>query len=346
VGKIAIDMNGQLWSQYLTAAIWTLAQINGRTDQVQERTALEKLYTCICAVFAFLIMSVFVSSITATMTQLLRIMDDEACCLRGLNMYLQRHSVSWNTAYFARKHVKRLYQTKRMQDDEPLALQLLPKQLYTELVFEARSPHLMKHPLFRYVAGMSYCMRSACSHGVKPRPARAMEVLFEKGGECEHMIFVERGALIYSTGEHLKQQMANCADSLFQNPSLTLGKVTFKQGHVTFLDHVDGEEVITGMWLSEAALWLHYTHRGALVATSDCQLLQLGAPDFANVVKQFPDVASLCGLYSRSFYKAFLAEPSDLLSHTPPPDVETFCVQCVAWPRESLSVPTDSDIHV
>jgi len=76
-----------------------------------------------------------------------------------------------------------------------------------------------------------------------------------------------------------------------------------------------------------------HTHTGGFVASSVCQMLQVGARDFAEFAKQFPDVYSPCGLYARALYKAFLLQPSDVLMDTPPPDIEAFCLERIAWPQ-------------
>jgi len=329
VRKNGHDLNMNFWQQYLSSTQWALAQINGRTDQVQDRTTAEKLYTCMCAISGILIKSVFVSSMTARMLRLQSVMAERTKYMRDLNCYLDRHKVSWNAAYFARKHAKNLTETgtSSISYDEVDLLNPLPKQLQAELLFEARSPHLMRHPFLDYISGKSYCLRSLCSQATTSVPARSTEVVFERGMQCNRMIFVELGELVYSTHEDLNPQMAEFAHVSMRCESKKWGKKLLVQEAVPLKDHVAGHEVASGVWLSEAALWLHWKHNGGLVATTDCQLLELDAKEFARTVKQFHEVDSFCGMYARAFCKLFIQQPSDLQEGNPPRDVGRFCLE-------------------
>jgi len=53
-----------------------------------------------------------------------------------------------------------------------------------------------------------------CSKCVRFEFARATEGFFERGGGCDHMIFVERTELMYSTCMDLKRRTAHWMDFL------------------------------------------------------------------------------------------------------------------------------------
>lgn len=326
VGRL---QNSEFWSHYLASARWTLAQINGRTDQQHNRTTVEQLYVCVCSMFAILIMSLFVSSITAGIMQLRGIMDEQTKSMRALNAFISKHKVSWNVAYFAKQHIKN---TQMRTSDRSVSnvLSLLPQQLQTELLFEARSPILVKHAFFRCLAAQNHCIRSLCAKTLTSTSATATEVVFERGDTGEHMLFVESGDLKYSACEDLKHQMKLWAGSEIHQKKL--GRMLTISDSSTLHGKLDGQKVASGMWLSEAALWLDWRHRGELIATRICHLMELHASAFADVVKQYPSVWSLCGLYSGAFYQMMCEtdEPSDLLIGFPPPSVEFFCSRYMA----------------
>jgi len=102
----------------------------------------------------------------------------------------------------------------------------------------------------------------------------------------------------------------------------------------------DAYEVKPGMWLNEAALWLEWIHTGELVATSSCQLLQVGATEFADVVQGFPEVSSFCALYAHAFCD-MVVDTSDLFMDYPPCDVEVFCLEYMATRDRPLEVGTN-----
>lgn len=327
---------GTFWEPYLSSARWTLAQINGRTDQVEERTLLEKLYTCTCAMFTILIMSLFVSAITTKMMQLRGIMDEQMEYMRALNTYIDKYQISWNTAFFARKHAEALHSIKTYREEETRVLKLLPDQLQTEILFEVRSPSILRHPFFLYVSSMSDLLRPLCRHAVKIFPARSAEMIFSRRSKAERMIFVANGELKYSTGERTKELMTQWVDEEVQTSiSKRLSKILLRGKTTPLKFHLDGYEVKPGMWVSEAALWLQWRNKGDLVAVDDCHLMGLTATDLVEAAKQYPDVLSLCGLYAQVFCDT-LGDQSDLLCDFPPPDIEHFCVQCFAGKHQPL----------
>jgi len=316
-----------LLTWYITSARWTLAQINGRTDQDEERTVFEKLYTCMCAVFTLLIMSLFVSAITAKMMQLQGLVDGQLKDVRLMGSYLARHKVSWTVAYFAREHVKNLNTLKNSLEDESSIILQLPKQLQRKLLFETRSPTLLKHPLFKHINERSDGMQLVCSCAITLAPARAAEVIFEKGDDCNCMFFIQHGHLMYSARQDLKQQLLQWAGTATQNQSVWqlqpwLGNSASLKVHLT------GHEVVAGTWLAEAALWLQWRNRGELVATSDSHVMKLSSRQFADIVKDIVEMVPICTMYAHAFYDLLTdIEPSDLLPLFPPADIERFCFE-------------------
>merc|ERR1712151_1075179 len=92
------------------------------------------------------------------------------------------------------------------------------------------------------------------------------DVIFHFGEVADHMIIISLGLVKYSWGED-------------------------KQEHLG-----------VGRWLSEAVLWLHWAHRGALVAQEDTRCSNLNAEAFQQIVNQF----ELASIDPKKYAAAFL----------------------------------------
>jgi len=57
----------------------------------------------------------------------------------------------------------------------------------------------------------------------------------------------------------------------------------------------------SGRWVSEAALWTGWVHRGELRATSDCLLFALDASGFAKVISSHKSAHAFAAQYARKF---------------------------------------------
>ena len=112
----------ELIFSYVSASRWTLAQINGRTDLADDRNMQERAYTCLCAFFTVVFHSLFISAITTRMVQLMEIVTDAQKGMRVLNSYLDRHTLSYGTVYFAREYVRN---HQHLQNEEKIEVEFL-----------------------------------------------------------------------------------------------------------------------------------------------------------------------------------------------------------------------------
>ena len=60
----------------------------------------------------------------------------------------------------------------------------------------------------------------------------------------------------------------------------------------------------SGQWLSEAALWTGWVHRGELRVVTDCMLVALDASGFARVISSHKSAHQYAAQYARRFVES------------------------------------------
>mmetsp|Transcript_43785 Transcript_43785/g.103481 ORF Transcript_43785/g.103481 Transcript_43785/m.103481 type:complete len:869 (-) Transcript_43785:163-2769(-) len=331
-------LSEDIYYKYAGSARWVLAQINGRTDLVEDRTMAERLYTVLCALIAVVVMSIFISSLTTKMLELEKVMSEAHRNSRLLDMYLRHHGkVSSNTAFYARTYFRKLSHMQKDKEFEESALGLLPQNVQRDLLYEVRMPFLAKHDFFHEVdSDFQRAMRSVCAYAVKLIKVRGLEILFEKDDVCQRMLFMERGECRYATGETGTPRMLILAASQQKSRTftsmITPGTSMINSGGAATpsgftlpgqaVDHPAGvnpealgEPVRKGMWVSEPALWMSWLNRGELVASTDSTLLSVEADKLAEVVRIHKDLELRTQIYAHIFRSKFIAsEPlSDII---------------------------------
>jgi len=325
---------------YVISARWTLAQINGRTDQARGRSMVEAAYTCVCALISVIFVSLFISTITTNMVELQRVWAEPLRHLRLLNTYLEhRCKVSFRTAWHARKHLRSVRQLQGDKEIEDELLAILPKNLRLHLLYEVRSPVLIRHHLFDELNTISQKVSMSICSRLIMTPARPHEIIFEFEDEAHNMFFVELGMLRYESGVQMKS---------FINPARTRGLIqkTFMAPVLSCDDsHEDADEdacsslLCAGKWVSEPAVWLeNWKHRGLLTCTTHATLLSLEASMLVEAAHSDADCLQCLAVYARLYTKRIpemeIAEDLSDLEHGRVVDV----------PFATLLAPEESQI--
>lgn len=199
---VAAQQDGSFTFWYFASSRWVLAQINGRTDMNERRNMKERLFTCVVAtLLAVVFMSIFVSSITATVLKLSEISAKSNRLRRSVNEYLLNHRVSVALVAGVKRQMLANASIKALLDDqerETEVLALLPEHLQYDLLYEIRAPFLAWHGFFREVdIGFSRVVRHLCLTAMRPVLAHNNETVFEHGDPCCRMLFVDKGRLNY-----------------------------------------------------------------------------------------------------------------------------------------------------
>merc|ERR1712125_195457 len=82
-------------------------------------------------------------------------------------------------------------------------------------------------------------------------------------------------------------------------------------GHLTYTHFLEAEPIPVhqNRFISEAALWVHWVHRGTLSASNNCQLYSMNAAAFQTITGQFEHVGLNPVDYAKSFVTHVNANP-------------------------------------
>merc|ERR1719329_978211 len=313
---VAAREDNSLLFWYFASSRWVLAQINGRTDIDDRRNMQERLFTCLVSVaFAVLFMSVFLSSITASLLELSAFSEEKNSARRSVNEYLEHHRVSFSLAASIKAHLADRESLKTLQTEEErerFVLAQLPDNLQFDLLYEARAPVLAWHEFFREMdRGFSRVLRHISCTALQSLLAHRHEELFAKGDACSRMLFVSKGRLTYSMSDAAARSCSESRPIVIIRQSL--GSVASAEAGVGSTSLA--QRLRPGMWLGEAALWIEWSCQGRLLTDTDCALFALEATQLAQALSGYRDVYAMTALYARRFLDGLQRqdEPSDLM---------------------------------
>eukprot|EP00927_Polykrikos_kofoidii_P045917 TRINITY_DN40073_c0_g1_i2.p1 TRINITY_DN40073_c0_g1~~TRINITY_DN40073_c0_g1_i2.p1 ORF type:complete len:798 (+),score=127.37 TRINITY_DN40073_c0_g1_i2:244-2637(+) len=247
--------NRSVWYRYGTSLHWSLTQFTPASMEVFPVNTRERLFAIVVLIFALITFSSFVSSITNAMTRLRNMNSEYAKQLLKFQRYIRYHKISTPLAVRMRRHLEhRLLRADRHIVEKDVELvTLLSEPLRMEMHFEVFAPYLEMHPFFKDVFEDSLqTMRKVCHTCVTEILLSYGDLLFASGDSCGRMFIIKSGSLEYTSEEST---------------------------------HSDPEDVNRGEWLSEASLWTEWTHVGAAVCPSRCNLMALDVELFHNVIK-------------------------------------------------------------
>lgn len=289
-GLSSEDESALYW--YFASCRWTLAQINGQTDDAEQRTMHELAFTCVVSVTsAIVFMGVFVSSITTTMLELSKIAEGEASRRRLVKEYLGQHDF---TGVLVGRVMKHLHDTdaqakSNQLEREQQVMALLPKQLQHDLMYEQRVCTITRHSFFCNLHGDFHrAFHHLCHAAVQVLPVAKFEQVFEKGDACKRMVFVERGEVIYSKEPALAGVgQSTPPDDVLEDFAACPETLVLRKG----------------IWLSEPALWMEWFNYGRLVGRVGGALLAVDAEQLARLLPNYRDACAMAVVYARWFLR-------------------------------------------
>lgn len=304
---------------YFTACTWTFAQINGRTDRSMDNTVFEKAFVCFCAMFTVMFMTWFISSLTAHIVALQRVLEEEQKGLRLFARYLDSHkTVSLQTAHFARYHIQTHMKVQTDVKDESEILGYLPRSMQITLLHEVRAPIYRGHDFFKDLnEDFVQVARSLCMDAFHLLPARTKEIIFEAKEPIKHMLFLEKGEYTYSNqsmaaSPGIGRQAAGILDSTYnvetkvKTSSFLLGSL-MKALHRSRTPDIgtcfDGIPLGFGSWICEPSLWVEWRTAGKLSSSTDGQYLALDAVLFAECLTSIPEAHYRAAVYAWYFVR-------------------------------------------
>lgn len=322
-----------LWHQYLASLHWSLTQFHGSTN-INPTTELERLLAVLVLLMALILFSSFLSSITNLMMQLSDLRHERTVHLQALYSFLDDHNISPELSVRVKKYVE-AQATLLQKEHDVQFLRLLPKHLMLDLHDEARSPALTHNPFMAQLRETyPRLVRQLCHNAVTQGCFQREDTIFAKGDSAERMYFTEWGTVRYYLGGRPRMRKERPTSGLrgYTFDSLDVPWALMKRAvSRSFSQRVDcmvrgspsapdihtimearGQELARGRWLSEAALWTKWEHRGDLEAMCHCSVLMLNVKEFQHCVEAYEVARLESSIYARAFVEAL--KQSSLLS--------------------------------
>jgi len=258
--------------QYLSSLHWSLTQFTPASMNVQPVNTSERLFAVLVLLFAMIVFSSFVSSITAAMNQLRNLTAKNGSHLWLMRKYLREQNVSPDLYHrlirYARITSER--HEAKVQKKDVLFLSLLSIPLHNELAAELYQSVLTINPLLQRLSKKCNAMlQRLCSTAVKQVSLSTGDILFDVGAEAEGMYLLNQGSMKYKS-------LSNGTMGAW-NP--------FKSGE----------------WCCEAALWVPWVHCGKLRAFRDSELVMLDSGKFRAAAALHPRHLVWLRNYSKEF---------------------------------------------
>jgi len=283
------------WYIYLTAFHWTAAQLTLGSTSVVPVNTLERLITIACLIAGLLFGASIVAFLSAQIVQFIMTRMDKMQMLDDVRRFLRQSQVNSALAIRVTKSVReRLLEEHALGEDDVDGLALLSGKLRSELAFQIRRPHILKHALFRLWAQIEdISVEELCRHAVDFQFLFPRDVLFRPAQALEQAFYVVSGSLIY-----------------VQVPETSR------------VDDINEVTVLQGSWVAEAALWSKWQHVGKLEAVSECQILVIRLDGMMKVLEGETDLRRAISHATRNYARNFCTRLAGLKPPTPwPSDV-------------------------
>mmetsp|Transcript_57901 Transcript_57901/g.130857 ORF Transcript_57901/g.130857 Transcript_57901/m.130857 type:complete len:788 (-) Transcript_57901:152-2515(-) len=255
--------------KYMTSLHWSLTQFTPASMSVNPQNVTERIFAVVILLFAMVVFSSFVSSITGAMTNLRNLGAKQSTQFWTLRKYFRQQRISMELSRRVFRYVNAVLMTAQTQikENEVELLHLLSQPLKSEVQTELYNRGMHLHPFMMAVAKRSKAvMRKICLTAISATSVSKMDVVFTNGEAARFMYFLTRGALAYVRSNGTEVPM------------------TLRVGH----------------WCCEAVLWTEWLHHGHLFARKETDLLKLSAQKFQTVASEHPS--------EMAFYQQYAAE--------------------------------------
>jgi len=255
--------------QYLISLHWSLTQFTPASMRVEPVNIPERLVAILVLLFAMIIFSSFVSSITTAMNQLRNLSAKNGSQLWLLRKYLREQNISGDLYQrlirYASVTADRMQHKVQRKDVGFLAI--LSGPLHSELATALHKPIICRHPFFETLGRRSVALtQKLCCSVMKQLGLSRGDVLFRAGEEATCLYFLTSGTMKYDR-------------KFFQSV----------------------ESVGPASWCCEAVVWVPWIHVGKMRASGECELLAVNSNDFQNLTSLHPTQMNWMRQYGRCF---------------------------------------------
>jgi len=228
----------------------------------------------VCVVlFSLVVVSFFVSSLTAAISSLQSLKSLQSKQFWILRKFLKQKGVSTELTIRLTRYLTLVTHQRHVQEQEVHLLELLSASLASDLRKALYVRYLEVHPYMRRLSKLGgHLMRDICCKAVETLSLSKEGDLFHDGSCSEHMYFVIIGELAYRLAAGGSQSQPQ----------------SFVDAH----------------WFCEAVLWTSWVHRGIMTAITECDLVTLNGHGFGEVVAAHPNHIALSKTYAADFVLA------------------------------------------
>lgn len=266
--------NDSFGYRYATSLHWSLTQFTPASMEVHPLNTVERVYNVCALIFAMIVFSSFISSITQAMTHLREIdkkRHDQRAALR--HYFFENHiSVEISSRVWRYLEQSAMRGQKRKMWRDIALFESIPENLQVDIRCEVYRPSLVSHPFFHaYYESNPPAMRAICSKAIEELSLTPGQDLFAWGTHASNMYFVLEGSLDYfmKVPEHDRPRYKST--------------------------------ITKGQWASEAALWIRWFHMGNLVTKTDSLVVRLSINTLHAIMEQYMDTLESCSMYAQMF---------------------------------------------
>jgi len=288
-GLIMPDSQGRSWVadldaedrglpyRYTTALHWSLTQFTPASMEIVPRNTVERIYTIAVLLGAMVVFSTFVSSITTSMTTLRTTTADKSRQRTNLRKYISENKISITLAgkitAYGRSH--KMNPKRRIHESDIAVFSALPENLRAQLHWEVYSARISWHPFFHHFCQADiWGVFELCHRAMSEMSMPAHKELFAVDEKAEKVWLILAGYF-----EYFPDNNESCA-----------------------------EEVTANSWVCEVALWLQWTHKGRLSASTNCELVSLEASQFRKIAALSPTALPACCEYAKRYRDFILTD--------------------------------------
>lgn len=282
--------------QYFTALHWSLCQFTPAGMEVSPKNVPERIFSVCVLLFAMVIFSSFVSSITAAMTQLRQLHSTTHTNHTMLRRYLHSHMLPLDLTvrilncvdYRLGRHQKEIHES------DVHYLKYLSQPLRVELALEISAPILISHPFLKQYSEVGLeAMKKICLEAVTRCMLSVKDTLFGEDEPCQKMFFVVAGQLSYFFRKP-------CGE---QNSESVLASMDSFTDEVLILQ--EGESCC------EVSMWCPWVHCGTMKAERMSEVLALDVAAFTSITCSYKTVNKLTARYAKIFLDSMRKSSSE-----------------------------------
>ncbi|CAK0794888.1 unnamed protein product [Prorocentrum cordatum] len=261
--------------RYMTSIHWSISQFHGAME-VAPQTDNERTFAVVVVIFALIVFSWFLSSMTNAMLQLQQVHEAPTKLNRQLLQFLQERRVSGMLASRVKKFVDLRSGSPFVRECDVKLLEIMPANLLMDIHEEVYAAVVSVHRLFSDMYTVfPGTVRQLSHEAMLEKVEQPGNIIFSTGDACGRMLFVEQGKLSYMHGARNAGMLRSNPTRAFRRSilsgtaqhSVTSGWRKLRSG-VAEVASDSGEELIgKARWMSEAAIWTTWENCGELTSS-------------------------------------------------------------------------------